>query len=421
LRAVSEGSLGVIELPDVIATPQRRDDADDLPAKASDMDFELVPEHEMLRDSVREFFERELSEERIREMDRARRIPRDLWRRFAQMGWQGISVPTEYGGSGGDVSTAAVFCEELARRFPSLATDWLLVSMTARVLRESGTPAQKKELLPRLAAGDFLMSFGMSEPGGGTDVLALKTRAALVGDEWVVHGQKLYTSFADDSDAILVLCRTDPAEGAKRARGLSLVLMPRHQPAVRVRRLDLMGMRAACTCEVFLDDARAPAGALVGNRSDGWRTLLASLDEERILCAAMYVGITSAALDQALQYARDRNAFGRPIGAFQAVQHPLAETATELEQIRLITAKAAWLQANRRECATQAAMAKLAASEVAIRATDRCMRVLGGYGLVEVSAMERLFRDARLGPFSPISNEMVRNFVGERLGLPRTY
>ena len=385
------------------------------------MNFERVPEHEILRDSVREFFTRELPEERIREMDRARAIPRDLWRRFAQMGWQGISVPADYGGSGGDVSTAAVFCEELARRFPSLATDWLLVSMTARVLRESGTPAQKKELLPRLAAGEFLMSFGMSEPGGGTDVLALKTSATRQGDEWLVRGQKLYTSFADDADAILVLCRTDPADGPKRARGLSLLLTPRRQPAVEVRRLELMGMRAACTCEVFLDDARAPADALVGSRGDGWRTLLASLDEERVLCAAMYVGITSAALDQALQYARDRHAFGRPIGAFQAVQHPLAEIATELEQIRLITAKAAWLQSNGHECAMEAAMAKLAASEVAIRATDRCMRVLGGYGLVEVSAMERLFRDARLGPFSPISNEMVRNFVGERLGLPRTY
>ncbi len=385
------------------------------------MNFDRVPEHEILRDSVRAFFDRELPEERIREMDRARRIPRDLWKRFAQMGWMGLSVPTEFGGSGCDVMTAAIFCEELARRFPSLATDWLLVSMTARVLRESATAAQKAELLPRLVAGDFLMSFGMSEPGGGTDVLALKTRATLEGDEWVVRGQKLYTSLADDADAILVLCRTDPAEGAKRARGLSLVLTPRNQAAVQVRRLELMGMRAACTCEVFLDDARAGADALVGERGRGWQTLLRSLDEERILCAAMYVGITSAALDQTLQYARDRSAFGRPIGAYQAVQHPLAETAAELEQIRLITAKAAWLQSNGRDCATEAAMAKLAASEAAIRATDRCMRVLGGYGMVEVTAMERLFRDARLGPFSPISNEMVRNFIGERLGLARSY
>ncbi len=384
------------------------------------MNFDRIEEHEMLRDSVRDFFERELPEKRIREMDRARRIPREIWKRFAELGWMGLSVPVEFGGSGADVTTGAVFCEELARRFPSLATDWLLVSMTARILREAGSPAQQAEYLPRVASGDFLMGFGMSEPGGGTDVLALKTRASREGDGWVVRGQKLYTSFADDADAILVLCRTEP-EGAKRARGLSLVLTPRNQPAVEVRRLELMGMRAACTCEVFLDGARAPADAVVGQEGRGWYHLLATLDEERILCAAMYVGITSAALDQALQYARDRQAFGRPIGAFQAVQHPLADTATELEQIRLITAKAAWLQSNGRECATEAAMAKLAATETAIRATDRCMRVLGGYGMVEESPMERLLRDTRLGPFSPISNEMVRNFVSERLGLAKSY
>ncbi len=385
------------------------------------MNFDRIEEHEMLRDSVRSFFERELPEPRIREMDRARKIPRELWKRFAELGWMGLSVPVEYGGSGADVMTGAVFCEELARRFPSLATDWLLVSMTARILRESGTPAQQAEYLPRLAQGDFLMGFGMSEPGGGTDVLALKTRAALEGGEWVVRGQKLYTSFADDADAILVLCRTGAPEESRRARGLSLVLTPRKQPGVEVRRLELMGMRAACTCEVFLDGARAPADAVLGQEGRGWYHLLATLDEERILCAAMYVGITSAALDQAVRYARDRCAFGRPIGAFQAVQHPLADTATELEQIRLLTAKAAWLQSNGRECSMEAAMAKLAATEAAIRATDRCMRVLGGYGLVEETAMERLFRDTRLGPFSPISNEMVRNIVGERLGLARSY
>ena len=182
-----------------------------------------------------------------------------------------------------------------------------------------------------------------------------------------------------------------------------------------------MGMRAGCTCEVFLDDARAPADAVVGERGRGWYTLLSSLDEERILAAAIYVGITAAALELTVQYAKDRGAFGRPIGTYQSIQHPLAEVATELEQIRLLTQKAAWLQSNGRECSSEAAMAKLAATETAVRATDRCMRVLGGYGLVEESPLERLFRDTRLGPFSPISNEMVKNFLGERLGLPRSY
>ena len=385
------------------------------------VNFDSPPEHQQLRDSVRHFLDAELPEKTIRAWDQARKIPRSIWPKLAAQGWLGISVPEAYGGAGGDIVQGAIVCEELSRRFPSLATDWLLTSMTARIFMEVGSPEQKAHYLPLLTRGEFLMGFGMSEPGGGTDVLALKTRASLDQGEWTVQGQKLYTSLADDADAILVLCRTEPEQEGKRARGLSLVLTPRQQNGVTVRRLELMGMRAACTCEVFFDAAKAPESAVLGQRGRGWYHLLASLDEERILCAAMYVGITSAALDQALQYAKDRQAFGRPIGQFQAVQHPLAEVATELEQIRLLTYKSAWLLSQGRDCATEAAMAKLAATETALRATDKCMRVLGGYGMVEESPMERLFRDARLGPFSPISNEMVKNFLGERMGLPKSY
>ena len=385
------------------------------------MPFEPVPEHEQLRATVRQFFARELPEARIRELDQSRRVPRELWTRFAELGWLGLPVPAEFGGSGADVTTAAVLTEELARRFPSIAVDWVVVSMTARLLVEAASPEQRARYLPALARGEFLMAFGMTEPDGGTDVLALRTRADLEGGEWVVRGQKLYTSLADDADAILVLARTDAADGTRRARGLSLVLTPRHQAGVHVRRLPLMAMRAAGTCEVFLDGARAPGAALIGERGRGFYHLLATLDNERILAAALALGIAGAALDEALAYARERSAFGRPIGAFQAVQHPLADTATEVEQARLLVAKAAWLQSQGRDCALESAMAKLAATETAVRATDRAMRIVAAHGLVEESPLERLFRDARLGPFSPISNEMVRNFVGERLGLPKSY
>ncbi|HJM92623.1 MAG: acyl-CoA dehydrogenase family protein [Alphaproteobacteria bacterium] len=389
------------------------------------MNFKAPEEHGLLRDSVRRFFARNLSETQIRTMDRERRIPRDIWKEFGELGWLGLSVPREFGGSDGDAGTSvvmgAILCEELSRQFPSLAMDWVLLSMTARLFREHGSAEQKAEYLPRLARGDFIMAFGMTEPSGGTDILSLTTRAAMEGNQWSVNGQKLFTTFAGEADAIAVLCRTDPIENGKRARGLSLVLTPRHQKGVEVRRLELMGMRAGGTSEVFFDDARAPSDAVVGQRGRGWYHLLSSLDEERILSAAIYVGIAAAALDIAVQYAKDRSAFGRPIGAYQAVQHPLVEVATELAQIRLLTEKAAWLLSQGRDCAGDAAMAKLAASETAVRATDRCMRVLGGYGLVEESALERLFRDARLGPFSPISNEMVKNFLGEKMGLPRSY
>ena len=385
------------------------------------MDFDPPQEHRLLRDSVRRFFAGELPETRIREMDRSRRVPRALWKRFAELGWLGMPVPENHGGSNADVMASAVLCEELSRRFPSLAVNWVLIAMTARMFREYGSPEQQAEYLPRLARGDFMMAFGMTEPGGGTDILQLTTRGAMRDNQWSVTGQKLYTSFADDADAILVLCRTEPVRDGKRAGGLSLILTPCRQDAVTIRRLELMGMRAGCTCEVFLDEARAPADALVGEAGRGWYQLLSSLDEERILSAAIYVGISAAALDLAVQHASERVAFGRPVGGFQAVQHPLAEAATELEQVRLLTLKAAWLLSRNRACSVEAAMAKLAASETAIRTTDRCMRVLAASGLVEDGPMERLFRDARLGPFSPISNEMVKNFLGERLGLPRSY
>ena len=378
-------------------------------------------EHTLLRETIREFFARELPEETVREYDRARKFPRSLWERFAELGWMALPVSEKYGGAGADVRTAAILTEEIGRRFASIAVDWVLVSMSARLVEEVGTLEQRERYLPRIADGTFIMSFGMSEPDGGTDVLQLKTSAELDGEEWVLHGQKLYTSMADDADAILVLARTDPPEGEKRARGLSLILAPREQDTISVRRLELMGMRAAGTCEVFFDAARAPAEGLIGERGRGFYHLIATLDNERILAGAISLGIASAALDEALRYAKERTAFGRPIGAFQALQHSIADTATEVEQARLLLGKAAEMQSRGEECSTEAAMAKLACSEVAVRATDRGMRVLAGYGMVEESPMERLFRDARLGPFSPISNEMTKNFIGERLGLPKSY
>jgi acyl-CoA dehydrogenase len=378
-------------------------------------------EQRMLRDSVQRFFELELPETRIREMDVARIIPREVWRRVAGLGWMGLSVPAEYGGGGGDVATQATLIEEVARRCPSMANDLVVFAMGARVVVEHGTPAQKAEWLPKMARGDFTFAFGITEPGGGTDALALTSRATLDGDGWRIDGQKLYTTFADDADAILVVCRTDPPENGRRARGLSLIMAPRRQRGFTIRRLNLMGHRAACTCEVFMDGVRAPADALLGPRGRGFHALAATLDEERILAAALLIGIMAGAFDQTLRHAQDRVAFGRPIGAFQAVQHPIADMATDLELARLMTSRAAAMLSRGNPCAKEAAMAKLFAAEAAIRVTDRAMRVLAAHGLVEESPAERLFRDARLGPFSPVSNEMARNFIAERLGLPRSY
>lgn len=378
-------------------------------------------ETDLLRETVRAFFRDELTPERVREYDSARRYPESVWQRLGELGWLALPVSERYGGVGADVRTSVVMTEELARGFASLAVDWVLVSMSARLIETFGTEAQKEELLPKLAAGEVTTAFGMSEPDGGTDVLGLRTRARLHEGQWLIKGQKLYTSMADESAYIIVLCRTDDAEEGKKARGLSLILTPTDQPALQIRRLQLMGMRAAGTCEVFLDDAQAPATAIVGERGRGFYHLLSTLDNERILAAAISLGIAEGALEEMTRYAKERHAFGRPIGSFQAVQHPIADSATEVKAMRLLVEHAADLQSAGEDCSTESTMAKLFAGEVVNRVTDRGMRILGGYGLVEESPMERHFRDARLQVFSPISNEMARNFIGERLGLPKSY
>ncbi|SFH63856.1 acyl-CoA dehydrogenase family protein [Albimonas pacifica] len=385
------------------------------------LDFSADPGHEQIRDQVRAFFERDLPEPAIRAADRARRIPREVFDRIAALGWPGLSIPEEFGGSGADVTYGAVLVEEVCRRFPSLGTNLVGFAMSARAVREHGTPAQQAAILPRLASGEMALAFGISEPDGGTDALRGRTRAELTPQGWKVNGRKLYTSFGAEADAVVVLCRTSPAPEGRLARGLSLILVPTDQPGFEARRMELMAHRAACTCETYYDDALAPAENLLGQEGRGFYHLIATLDEERILAAAMYVGIMQGVLDQTVQYARDRHAFGRPIGAFQALQHPIADMATEVEHARLFTMRAAWMLSQGIDCSKEAAMAKLFASEACQRATDRGMRVLAGYGLVEESPMERLFRDARLGLFSPVSNEMGRNFIGERLGLPRSY
>ncbi|GIW10576.1 MAG: acyl-CoA dehydrogenase [Dehalococcoidia bacterium] len=312
--------------------------------------------------------------------------------------------------------------EEIARAFGSLAVAYALGAMVARLLADVGHEEQRAAWLPAFAAGSTILAFGISEPSGGTDALALQTRAQLVGEQWVIRGQKLWTTMAHRAAAIILLARTDePDPSERRARGLSLLIVPTDQPGLTISRVHLAGMRAAGTCLCLFDDATAPATALLGQRGRGFHALLGTLNVERALAGALSVGLARAALEDAVAYARTRLAFGRPIGAFQAIQHPLAETAAELEAARLLVHQVAEALDRDEQPTTQAAMAKLFAAEVAIRATDRGMRVLAAHGLAIESDMQRYFRDARLQVFSPVSNEMARNLIGEALGLPRSY
>ena len=393
-----------------------------------------TPERQELRRVIAEFLSQHLPDERVRELDEAATFPRDVWRQLSQIGIHGLGIPEELGGSGGTLADSLLVTMELARHFPSLGADWILVAMTGRLLLTACTPEQQRQWLPGLVSGEEIFAFGMSEPSGGTDVLAGRTRGRLDGDTWRFSGQKLWTSMADHADWIFLLCRTEREDPDHRSRAFSLVAVPIDQPGIAVRRVALSGMRAASTCEVFIDGAEAPAANLVGDRGRGFHVLRNALVVERLLAAGISLGIGRGALEEMVGYAGERTAFGRPIGAFQAVQHPIADSAAELSAALCLAERVALAD----EAATLArtgtaiapdgdlttalaAMAKLVASEAAARIVDRGMRIFAAAGLAASSRMQRYFRDARLQLFSPISNEMIKNLLGECLGLPRSY
>ncbi|MFC6152114.1 acyl-CoA dehydrogenase family protein [Nocardioides yefusunii] len=373
-----------------------------------------------LRALVTEILDRHLTPQEALEHDRTGTFPRPTWEALGAAGLLGIGADEALGGSGGTVGDAVAVTEEIARRLPSLSVDHVLSGMAMRMLADPAC-GSISEALPRVASGASIGSFGLSEPGVGTDLLALRTRAELRDGQWHLDGQKTWISLAQEADVIHVLARTDPAPEGRRARGLSLITVLVDQPGVQIRRVHLAGMRAAGTCEVFLDDAVAPESHLVGERGKGLRMLSQALDVERVMAAAISLGIGRAALDAALTYAGEREAFGAPIGSLQAVAHPLADSLAELQAARALVDQVVDRIESGHEAITAAGMAKLVASETTARIVDRCMRVMGAMGLAEESSMQMYFRDARLQLFSPISNEMIRNLVAEDAGLPRSY
>lgn len=378
-------------------------------------------EERALTAAVGSYLDRELPPDRVLDLDERRDLPIEVWRGLSTLGLLGIGIPEELGGSGGGAAEAFIVTSEIARRFPSLAVDYVLVAMTARTYAEHGTPEQQR-VLADFASGRLVSCFGISEPDSGTDALALRTRAREVDGEWRITGRKLWISMAHHADQMLLLARTDePADSARRAHGVSLIQVPMDQPGITVRRVPLGGMRAAGTCEVVLDDAVAPLANLVGERGRGFHGLRSSLAVERVLSAAISNGIGRQALDLALTYAKERQAFGRPIGEFQAVQHRLVDAVADVAASQLLVERAVRAIDDGLEATAAATLAKAHAAEATARAVDVGMRTMAAMGLAAESRMQMLFRDARLQLFSPVSNEMARNLSGEALGLGRSY
>ncbi|MGI4746709.1 MAG: acyl-CoA dehydrogenase family protein [Janthinobacterium lividum] len=387
------------------------------------MDFALPEEHQAFRDMARRWIDAEVPKAWARELEAdEQNYPFALWDKLAEAGFLGIGIDEEYGGQGGDILIQMIFARELARTAGGLLWVWGLTSFAgAKSISHFGSEAQKQRWLPDMAAGKCRVSIGFTEPDGGTDVLgAMKTFAEKVDGGWVINGQKMWCTAARVADYILLLVRTDK-NVEKRHHGLTLFFLPAKSPGVRADLLPKLGMRAMGSCALFLDNVFVPDEYVLGEVGKAWYMVLPSLNNERIMVGAQCLGAIDGVLEDAVEYAKTRKAFGKPIGQFQAIQHYIADIATWQTQTELLMYYVSWMQQNGMECGTQSNMLKMVASENAVKAADLGIQILGGMGYSTETDMQRYWRDHRILRMTPISNEMVRNSIAESFGLPRSY
>jgi len=382
----------------------------------------LTDEHEMLRRTVRAFVEKEVAPH-VDAWEEAGRIPRELWRRLGELGLLGLEFPVEHGGGGGDFFSSVVLGEEMARcRSGGVAFSVLVhTDMSSPWLTRYGTEAQKRAYLPGIVRGETVCALGITEPGTGSDMAGIRTRAVRDGDRYLLTGSKIFITNGVHGDLYFVAARVagrGEAEGepSKRYHGISMFLVERGAPGFTVsRRLDKMGMRASDTAELAFQDCPVPAANLLGEEGRGFQQLAAGLQRERIMAAVLALSGAGQALEDTLAYLRERQAFGGPLGDKQALRHRVADMATEIEAARHLVYHAASLYAAGRECVSPVSMAKLFATEVANRVAYQAVQLHGGYGYMREFPVERFFRDVRLWTIASGTSEIMREIIAKRL------
>jgi len=384
------------------------------------VDFDLPEDHRLLRETVREFAEQEVAPV-AEELDRTHSFPYDIVRRLGELDLMGIPFPEEYGGAGGDSLAYALVVEELTRVDSSVAiTLCAHTSLGTQPIYLFGSEEQKQEWLPQLCTGERLGAFGLTEPEAGSDAGNTQTRATLEDGEWVINGSKQFiTNAGTDISAVVVITAVTGAtnDGDRRGREISNLLVPNgtpgYEPGPPYRK---MGWNASDTRPLSFSDCRVPEGNLVGQRGAGLRQFLRVLDIGRIGVAAMGVGVAQGALEQALAYAKERQAFGRPISKFQTIQAKLADLSAEVEAARLLVHKAAYLKDNDRDFTLVAAQAKLKSGRLAVRATDEAVQIHGGYGYIEEYPVCRFYRDAKILTIGEGTDEVQQLVIARALG-----
>lgn len=387
------------------------------------MTYALTPELAEFQSTLRDWVDREIPKSVAREAERVDgNYPLHIFDSLAVGGYHATGVPREYGGRGAGLVTQLIQARELSRSLAGMIWVWGSTSFAgANSIGLYGSDQQKQELLPKIAAGQLRVTIGFTEPTGGTDLLGgLRTTARKVDGGWLLNGHKTWCTSAHVSDLVLLLARTT-SDVKRKHEGVTLFLVSPKTEGVTLRPLTTLGMRGLGTFDMLLEDVFVPDDRLLGEPDEAWHMLLPTLANERTLLMGTCLGILDGVLEDALHHLRTREAFGRKIGSFQALQHHAANIAMARYQTELVAFNAAARADAGEDTFMEVTMGKVIASEHAVDAADLGIQILGGLGYSGETDMQRYWRDARLMRFSPISNEMARNLVAERLGMPRSF
>jgi len=377
------------------------------------MDFRPTDLQDLLRRAVREFAETEIRPY-VREWDEAQAFPRSLVTKMAALGLMGIQFPEEYGGAAMSAIDYCICVEELARIDPAVSLSVAAHNgLCSSHIAMFGTEEQKRQYLVPLAKGEWIGAWGLTEPTAGSDAARLRTTAVRDGAGWVINGAKAFITHASIGEVAVAMAITDKKKGS---HGISAFIVERGNPGMAAgRHEDKLGMRASDTSELIFRDCRVGADALLGAENEGFINTLQVLDAGRIGIAALAVGLAQGAYETARRYALERVQFGQPIASFQAIQWKLVDLATRIEAARLLTYRAAYLKDKGVRTSRESAMAKLMSSEVAVRASEECVQIHGGYGFVKDYPAEKFFRDVKLTTIGEGTSEIQRLVIARQL------
>jgi crotonobetainyl-CoA dehydrogenase len=377
------------------------------------MDFRLTEEQELLAKSLTELLQREVPESMIADMDEKHEFPWKPWQILADNGFLGLGISEKYGGTPTDVTTQCMVCEILGKYAYPLGVIYGLGVITIRDIEQFASEEQKERVLGGFVRGDPPVALGITEPQAGSDAAGLKTSAVLVGDEWVINGQKIYCTLANKAKYILLMTRDPKSENAYK--GMTMFLLPTDAKGVRISPLNKVGWWMVPTCEVFLDDVHLPKSAMVGTENNGWMQLMANFEIERIALSASNLGAAEAALEDAATYANQRIQFGQPIGSFQMIQEKLVNMAIKNENMKNYVYKVAWMMDNKMSVRYEHAMAKLYVTQASFEVLDDGMQIMGGLGYMMAHRMQRLWRDVRVMRIGGGTDEIMYNIAGPQI------